>query len=198
MRFVRREVALLRALALLLTGRRDVAPDERAIGYSGPLVPMLVVLTVVDGIVAVLLHVLLPDAVQGLALVLGLVGVLWLAAFVASLVVLPHTVSATRLRLRFGVFQEVELPVGAVRSVSTTHAQPRTTRSAQLFDDELEMAVANQAGVVVELEPTAYRSLDPRVAAPALTRVVFHADDPREARRLLLAAAAEAHQGEGR
>lgn len=189
MRYLRRELRLLRALGLLLTGRRDVGPDEEAIGYSGPLVPMLVVLTVVDGIVAVLLHALLPESVQTLALVLGVVGVLWLAAFVASLVVLPHTVSPTTLRLRFGVLQDVEVPVSAIREVTTTHRQPRTTRAAELLDDELEMVVANQAGLVVELAPTPYRSLDPRVAGPELVRVVFHADDPREARRLLLAAA---------
>lgn len=191
---LRRELSLLRAIWLLVNRRRDVGPGEEPLAYSGPLVAMLSVLTVVDGIVAVLLHALLPGSVRTLALVLGMLGLVWLLGFVASLVCYPHVVSDERLRLRFGAFHDVAIPLSAVRHATTTSRQPRTQQSAERLDDDLEMVVVGQANVVVELEPTEFRTLSPRLSGGTLSRVLFYCDDPRRAVALLRTGG---HQGEG-
>lgn len=75
---------LLRAISMLIAGRRDVADDEHVIAYSGPLVLMLSVVTVGDGVVAVLLHQPLPSGVRDVAPVLAVIALVWLVGFVAS------------------------------------------------------------------------------------------------------------------
>lgn len=127
-RYLRQDLMLVRAIFMLLAGRRDVADGEQPIGYSGPLVVMLGALTVVDGIVAVLLHRLLPAGVRNVALVLGVLGLVWLVGFVASLICYPHVVSADRLRLRFSVFHDFTVPAAAIRTVATTSREPLLRR----------------------------------------------------------------------
>lgn len=53
---------LVRAIVMLLTRRRDVRDVEEPIPYSGPLVVMLSVVAVTDGIAAFVLHLLPPPS----------------------------------------------------------------------------------------------------------------------------------------
>ena len=188
-RYVRQDLMLLRAIFMLITGRRDVADDQHAIAYSGPLVLMLSVVTVGDGVVAVLLHQLLPSGVREVGCSgagsdrSGVVG--GLRGFADCY---PHVVSADRLRLRFSAFHDILIPAAASSSVSTTSLSPRTQKSAARFGDQLEMAVTGQAKGVLDLEATSCTSLNPRISdTGTLTRVSFYADKPTQARRLLAA-----------
>lgn len=185
-RYLRQELMMVRALLMLLTGRRDVAEGEQPIPYASSLVVLLMAVTVGDGVAAVLLHRLLPAGLRTAALVLGIVGVVWLLGFVASLICYPHVVSADRLRLRFSVFHDITVPTAAVRSVGTTSRTPRSQKVAELFDDELVMAVSGQSGVVVDLDAASFVSLNPNVSdAGTLNRITFHADEPSRARKLV-------------
>ena len=185
-RYLRQDLMLIRAIFMLATGRRDVAEGEQPIAYSGPLVVMMVALTAADGIVAVLLHRLLPPGVRNAALVLGVIGLVWLMGFVASLICYPHVVSAGRLRLRFSVFHDLTVPAAAIRSAGTTARDPDTQKSAERFDDEVVLAVGGRANVVVDLDATGFFSLSPRIDdAGTLRRVTFYADQPTQVRDLL-------------
>ncbi len=187
-RYLRQEIMMVRALFMLLTGRRDVAEGEHPIRYASSLVVLLMAVTVGDAVAAVLLHRLLPAGLRPAALVLGVLGVVWLLGFVASLICYPHVVSADRLRLRFSVFHDITVPTAAVRSVGTTSRTPRTQKVAELFDDELVMVVTGQSGVVVELDDADFASLNPNVDdAGTLRRITFHADEPSRARDLVAA-----------
>ncbi|MGB3762789.1 MAG: hypothetical protein WA966_06150 [Ornithinimicrobium sp.] len=185
-RYLRQDLMLVRAIFMLFTGRRDVAEDEQPIAYSGPLVVMLVALTVADGIVAILLHQLLPADVRNVALVLGVIGLVWLTGFVSSLICYPHVVSADRLRLRFSAFHDLAVSTAAIRSVRTTSHAPRTQKAAERLDDEVVMVVSGQANIVVDLDATDVFSLNPSVSdAGTLRRVSFYANQPSQVRDLL-------------
>lgn len=185
-RYVRQDLMLVRAIAMLLTRRRDVRDVEEPIPYSGPLVIILSVVAVTDGIAAFVLHLLLPPSVRLVALVLGIIGLVWLLGFIASLICYPHVVSAERLRLRFSVFHDIVVPATVVTSVHTASKEPLSQKSAERFEDELVMAVSGQANVTVRMDPTSFRSLNPKVSgSEGLARITFFANEATQARHLL-------------
>ncbi len=74
---------------MLLTGRRDVKESEVAIPYSGLLVFRLSAIAVLDGLAALRLHLLLPRGIRTVAVVLGIVGFVWVIGFLVSLICYP-------------------------------------------------------------------------------------------------------------
>lgn len=186
-RILSREALLLRAIWMLVTGRRDVKEDELALPYSSPLVPMLSVITVVDGLVAVGLHLLLPPGwIRTVVLILGILGLIWLLGFLASLVVYPHTLSADRLRLRFGVFHDILIPREAITDARSFKGDPGSTHSAACIEERLVMVVANQASLTLRLiGPTELTTLSLKLADQQVTEVIFYTDAPDDARQAL-------------
>lgn len=186
-RYVRQDLMLIRAIWMLLTGKRDVKDNEVAIGYSGPLIFMMTALTVIDGFAAFLLHFLLPPRIRTIALVVGIIGLVWLLGFLASLICYPHTVSAERVRLRFSAFHDVSLPMVALNAVRTFDREPDSTHSARRIGEQLVMAVGGQANLRLELDCIDdVISLHPKlVTTEPLSHVTFYANERREAHQVL-------------
>lgn len=185
-RYVRQDLMLVRAIWMLLAWRRDVRDGEHPIAYSGPLVVLLSCIAVLDGLAAFVLHLLLPDGIRTVALVLGILGLVWLLGFVASLVCYPHVVGEDRIRLRFSAFHDVIVPLSALDSAHAVDGTPESTSSAARVDDQLVMAVAGQANLAVTTQPdAALTTLHPRLRGNMPSRVRFYADDRREALDLI-------------
>ncbi|WP_340538090.1 hypothetical protein [Nocardioides sp. GXZ039] len=186
-RYVRKELMLMRAIGMLLTGRRDLREGEVPLAYGGPLVILLALVGVLDGLAAFLLHLLLPDSVRMVALVLGILGFVWLVGFLASLICYPHVVGHGRLRLRFSVFHDVTLPLNAVSEVRRYPSEPPSNDAARVIDGELVMAVSGQANLALALaDATQPVSSSPRLRRDGpITGVVCYVDDPAAARRVL-------------
>lgn len=186
-RALRHDILLLRAIGMLLTGRRDVKQHEVALPYSGPLVPMLAVITVVDGFVAFGLHMLIPAGwVRTLVLIVGLLGLIWLFGFIATLIVYPHTLSDDRIRLRFGAFQDIIVPREMIIAAERFTGKPASTRAATCLDGALIMVVANQANMRLKTHAMEnIVTLNPKLADHKIDQIFFYTDSRNTARKAL-------------
>lgn len=186
-RYLRQDFMLIRAIWMLVTRRRDVGTGEHPLRYSSPLVYMLSAIAVVDGAVAIPIHVLLPPGwFRTLLLILGILGFIWLLGFLASLIVYPHTISNSRLRLRFSVFHNITIPTQTITSVQKFRDDPGSTNSAACIDGKLIMTVASQADIKLELDETLeLTSLSDKLAGQAVQEIIFYTDDDATAQSLL-------------
>jgi hypothetical protein len=172
---------MLRALWLAMRRRRDLGPDETPIRYGQPLRALMWVLLIVDGGLVLLLHFVLPwPAARTVMLLLGLAGVVWVAAFLCAFSVYPHAVGPRRLRLRFAAMSDICIPLDRVRSVRLHATGWETSRNVDVVDGTLVLPVFNSTHVTAELtEPL---QLELRRRAVRVQRVAFAADDPAAAR----------------
>ncbi|WP_150460875.1 hypothetical protein [Nesterenkonia ebinurensis] len=185
-RYLRQDFMLLRAIGMLITRRRDVAAGEQLLRYSSPLVYMLSAIAVVDGAVAIALHMLLPPGwIRTLILVLGVLGLIWLVGFIASLIVYPHTISDSRLRLRFSVFHDIAIPVENIRSAQKFRDDPGSTNSAACVDGKLIMVVAARVNIKLEMdEIPELAALNHKLAGQSVSEILFYTDDEKTVREV--------------
>ncbi|MFE7531313.1 hypothetical protein ACFU7Y_37245 [Kitasatospora sp. NPDC057542] len=123
---VRRELSVLRVLALALSGRTERArPGDVRLAYGGAARAVTVgaaVLLLASGLAVLLAGP--PGAgwlVAGALLVYG--AVVLLALGLASRA-RPHVLRADRLLVRWGMYQELEIPLGAVRRLDKVARAP--------------------------------------------------------------------------
>lgn len=186
-RSLRQDLLLLRALGMLITGRRDVKKDEQALPYSNPIVPMLAVITVVDVLVAFGLHMLLPAGwIRTAILILGILGLIWLVGFIASLIVYPHVVSEKQLRLRFGIFHDIVIPREAIAEAESFRGDPGSAHAAACQEGRLIMVVANQATIRLSTRGVEeLTALSPKLAGQPISEIIFYTDETDSASQVL-------------
>lgn len=127
--------------------RTDVSGQETAIPYAGPLLPVLVAVLVVDGIGIVVLHLLLPwPAVRLAMLVVGVLGLVWLAGFLAGLRVYPHAVGPDRLRIRFGALREYRIRPADVTAVYSQQRSWDISGMTAVLDGDLVPVIERDDG----------------------------------------------------
>ncbi len=166
--------------------RTDVSGQETAIPYAGPLLPVLVAVLVVDGIGIVVLHLLLPwPAVRLAMLVVGVLGLVWLAGFLAGLRVYPHAVGPDRLRIRFGALREYRIRPADVTAVYRQQRSWDISGMTAVLDGDLVVPVTNGTTVVVELAPGISVGTSRLDETVDVRRVYFAADDPAAAVRAI-------------
>ncbi|WP_327283186.1 MULTISPECIES: hypothetical protein [unclassified Streptomyces] len=157
-----------------------VGPGELAAGYTGPQTAMTYGLLFVSLIETVGLAVLIPwPAVHRVVLVLDAYGVLLVLAMHAACVTRPHVVGADgSLRIRYGALFDLTVPPDAVASVRVDRRYPEGRLVTLSEDGVLDLIVASQTTVTLELtRPLPFtRPLGSRAEART---VRFHADDPR-------------------
>jgi hypothetical protein len=184
------------SLALWLARRRHGVPHgATAVPYAGAQTATttllgLVMLAELVGVEVVLRAVGAPDALHVPLLVIDGYSVLVVLTFIAACVTRPHVVTADTLRIRYGVFFDLQVPraqITAVRRVRNWNE----TGFVRVDGDQLAVAVSNETNLVVELTGpiVAVRPLGGRVAVRA---VRFRADDPRAALAALAPSAAPA------
>ncbi|GAA4694375.1 hypothetical protein GCM10023215_34970 [Pseudonocardia yuanmonensis] len=163
------------------TGRRpDVEDGGRAFAYRGPMMPPLIVFTVLSALEVVAVDVIVPWSeaftwLRVLLLVTGVWGLFFAVGILAGVTVHPHVVGPGGLRVRAGRAVDVRVPWPAVARVRQVR-RTRDGRSVQVDDGVLHLPVGNQTTVEMLLgEPVTVRL--PRRGAVTLTAVHLHADD---------------------
>lgn len=101
---------------------------------------------------------------------------LWLFGYYGSLVVLPHQIVGTDLRLRYGYLAEVVVPLAAIRAARPSRRPER--RGGKLIVDGDEATFAcGETTVTLDLDPAIRLSFRDEPAAP-ITRLHLTVDDP--------------------
>lgn len=169
--------------------------DHRVVGrYEQQLFWPFVVVAVVDGLVAVLIHVALePGVVRVVLDVVGIVGLFWVCGFLASLRFYPHEFSGRDCYLHFaqlGTFLVGAAPVSATKNVLSVESN----NAAVICDENvpagerekdgeaagtLVLPVFGNVNVLVELDrPVVIRSGVRNVGGRVVDRVHLWVDDP--------------------
>ncbi|MFK4147239.1 hypothetical protein [Streptomyces sp. NPDC004065] len=180
----------LRDLTAWLTRRPLARPGEVVIGHSGTLRSTVCAFVVMEVLVEALMDVaLIPPAWQAFHL-------LWLAAmmdlvlfFLAVTRRNPHRLGDGTLRIRAGLFDEIVLPLSAVRSVrrQPVSARGRGVRPVPGADGDVVCTVAGAADIAVALrEPVRLRLRDGSTVTAR--RLLISADAPFTAHTALNAA----------
>ena len=126
------EPRLLWSIILLLRGRRD-GRAAKTFSYHREALPVWVVLTGVTLLEVALTPLFpLPAVAHWLLLAAGAWTLVVVVGLIAALVVHPHLVTAQKVRLRSGWWDEVTIPRGAVVEVraTSTATSPRGLRVA--------------------------------------------------------------------
>ncbi|MBG0831034.1 hypothetical protein HS041_25060 [Planomonospora sp. ID67723] len=175
---------MLALLHWVVRRRHGVPPGATALPYSGGqsmmLLLMLFAMTVETVGAEVLLRALeVPDGLRLAVLVLDVYGIVYGLALGAACVTRPHVVSATELRVRYGVYLDLRIPRELISSVRTARNY-NESGTVTVKDGRLGVAVSSRTDVVVELsEPvTVVRPLGRR---EEVTSVRFFADAPAAA-----------------
>lgn len=170
-----------RALWLAMRRRRDVPADGVAISYGKDLRPLLWILVGLGPVEMAAVHLLVPwELVRWALFVLGLVGLVWMVGFVSSTRVYPHTLDASRLRVRWGVALDVAVPTDLVESIGWSSRMVNQEGTAAIKDGVLtvesngaaQMRVVLRSPYAIRLrgkEPAEVREL--RIPADSRTEV---------------------------
>ncbi|GAA4215445.1 hypothetical protein [Microbispora amethystogenes] len=177
---LKQDLLLWRALYLAARRRKALDADEVAIAYGREVRTIMWLVMVVDGVLLVVVHLALPwPAVRMVLFVVTIIGLLWLAGFLAALHVYPHAIGPRRLRLRFASFYDVCVPVAMIKSVRVERGGKGLLRSAEVVGGTLVMEVSSSTNIVIELTGTHVVKL--RGREHPITRVRCYADDPVKA-----------------
>lgn len=170
-------------------GRRpDVGPPGTvAVPYVGIVRTTIWLWIGASALEMAVVHVIVPwPWVRWSLLVLSLWGLVWMIGYLASLIVHPHVVEPSVVRVRNGHTIEVAVPVDAIEAVTTTTRSTHESRVVQLDaadDQHLLIAVSNQVNIHLVLSAPVRADLPG--GRYTFTRLSFWADDPSAAMRRL-------------
>ncbi|WP_329013161.1 hypothetical protein [Streptomyces sp. NBC_00690] len=180
-RLLLHEVRAMVSLGLWVARRKHgVRPGDQIAGYTGPQTALMYGLIFVSVVETVALAFLIPwPVVHAVLLVVDVYGVLLLLGMHAACVTRPHVVrSDGSLRIRYGALFDLAVPADAVGSVRIDRRYP-SGRLVTLSDDGvLDLIVAGQTTVTLELTRPLVCTRPLGGTAEART-IRFHADDPR-------------------
>jgi hypothetical protein len=176
------ELKGLASIALWLVRRRHGVPDgATAVTYAKEQGFTLWLMTFAMAVETIVIDLLLvamgvPAWLRWTVLILDLYGLLYGAAQAAAGVTRPHVITPTELRIRYGVYLDVRVPLDRIASVRTGRSY-NESGMISVRDGRLTVVVSSQTNVTIELtEPiTVVRPLGGRAE---VTSIRFFADDP--------------------
>jgi hypothetical protein len=172
------EIGLWRSLWWAVRRRRAVGPDDVAISYSDRFTVMLWAVCCLGGLELVVVHVLTArwPLLRWSLLVLGLYALVWFVAFGLSLRQRPHLLGGHELRLRFGWFRDLRVPLDRLATVRTAVVSGHR-RNLVVDDRQLTMSVMGDTNVELRFAPAVQVEVagEPR----NISTVALYADDPR-------------------
>lgn len=184
---VRRAAAMEAAMwrsAAIWASRRPVprAEGDEPFGYLGVVKPILGVffgLSVVEvPILDLIVRNVVPwEPARWIALALSVWGLLWMIGLYASLKIHPHLVGDAGIRVRNGATIDFLVPWADVESVRRSYRSLPSSRSVQIEDGVLHIAVGSQTSVDVRLRRPAAVPL-PAGPSDPVSEVRLYADDP--------------------
>lgn len=182
---VRHELLLWSSLVQLARGRRHGVPDGAvAISYDVALRPVGLLLVGLSVVELAVLELVVPwQPVRLVLLVLGAWTLLLVLGITAANIVRPHVVTAEHLRLRFGTFAEVQIPLDRVATAAVRRRDAPSSKALLLDAGVLVIGVSGTTDVDVDLtQPTVVQTSRGPVTVQAAR---FAADQPAAAVRAL-------------
>jgi len=179
MSLARAEIGLIRSLGWAVRGRRAVAPEDVALPYADRFLVMLWAVCCLGALELVVVHVVTPWPVaRWIFFGIGVYALLWFVGFGLSLRQHPHVVRRDDLLLRFGHFRTTRVPLDDVASVRTRVTSGHK-RNVVLDDSGLALPVMGDTNVELRFDPPIAVEVTGEVRS--LSRILFYADDPRDA-----------------
>ncbi|HCT76506.1 MAG TPA: hypothetical protein DGT23_07940 [Micromonosporaceae bacterium] len=192
-RAIRFELGLWKSLYRLVFRRpRATGPNAQAFTYADILKPVLIGFIVVSVIEIPIAHMLLPwKTAQIISIILGAQGLFWMIGLTASLIVYPHVLSDSGLRVRYGAGIDFTIPWDAIETIRTRIRSLPKSRTIQ-YDENgaLVIAVSSQTNIDILLRYPINVPL-PKGPSEPISELRCYADDPnallRRARQNLTA-----------
>ncbi|MFD8500760.1 hypothetical protein [Amycolatopsis sp. NPDC059657] len=178
-RYLANESAMIRSIGLWLRGRKSGVEDGGvAVPYVQPQKPMFIVFAAVTAVETAMLWLAdLGLAIDLVLLVLGIYQVMLMVGLLAGNVTRPHVVSPRELRVRGGVFFDLRVPAGNIRSLRRQTVNHEGYRFITVEDDVLVLAVVQETNLIAEFhEPVGY--VRPLGKTGTVRAVKFYADEP--------------------
>ena len=186
------EPRLLACLARWVSGRHGGSSPDAFSYHRGirPLLGAILALVICEGVVVDVVIALVFPGGLWVWVVLGahLYALVWLAGFLASMVVKPHLLCRDGLAVRDGIFNELFVPYTAIRAARAV-SHPNFGRSGFKVDPAAGAATlaVGDANVTIDLDPTRLARLPPGARSLALRSLRITVDKPAEFVAALLA-----------
>ncbi|MEV4112400.1 hypothetical protein [Nonomuraea sp. NPDC049695] len=182
LRIVGFELKGLAAIGLWMMRRRHGVPDGAAVAtytkaQTFVLSLMLFAMAVETVVIDLLLVALdVPAWLRFAVLYADVYGLLFGVMTAAACATRPHVITSDELRIRYGVYFELRVPVQQIASVRTSRNYNESSMVA-VKDGRLSVAVASQTNVTIELtEPIAF--VRPLGGPAEAISIRFFADQP--------------------
>lgn len=144
----------------------------------------------------VIVHLVIPWAwVRWPLLIVSLWGLIWMLGYLAGLIVYPHLVEPTRLRVRCGHTIDVTVPIEMIENVRTHTESRPTSRTVQLVDDDQRLVIAMSSQANVHVTLAGPLTADLPAGRYTFSRLSFWADDPAAVVRHLRELVADPQSG---
>lgn len=155
-----------------------VEPGTRSFAYIGAVKMILIAFIGVSAIEIPILELMIPwRPVANVMLFIGVYGLLWMIGLYASLVVHPHRVGPSGLRIRNGITLDVPLSRESIASVEVRRRSMPPGGQTRVEDGVLSLGMGSQTSLDVRLTGPLVLPVRKTRGEP-VTTVRFHADDP--------------------
>ncbi|MEU4163272.1 hypothetical protein [Actinoplanes sp. NPDC026670] len=155
-----------------------VEPGATRFGYIGAVRMILIAFIVVSAIEIPILELMIPwEPVANVLLFAGVYGLIWMFGLYASIVVHPHLVGPSGLRIRNSLTLDVAIGWDRIAAIEVRRRSMPPGGQTQLEDGVLALGMASQTSIDVRLTEPLVLPVRKAKGQPAGT-VRFHADDP--------------------
>ena len=180
---VRAEIAIWAGLWRWIARRPVVPEGAEPLPYARQVTPVLWLFIWGSALEVVAMDLIINhfgwNAVRLPVLILGIWGVLWMLGMMAAYRTRPHLVFDDHLRISLGLHHSIDVPLGAVASVSPTEAELSSSmKSSEVVDDRLLIGISGRTNLMLQFDaPTTIATPkgDEQVSAVGLW-----VDEPRE------------------
>ncbi|HZJ07727.1 MAG TPA: hypothetical protein VFD59_20020 [Nocardioidaceae bacterium] len=178
------ELKLYSALLVCCLRRKDVPAGSEPWGYAQLASPVLWLWVFGSATETVAFHfILLPwDRVRLVVDIISLWGLVWMLGLIAAYHIRPHLLSDHELRIRNGVYHDIEVPRRAVAAAAAKEADLPSAmvafhREPHEDGDHLSVGVSGRTNLTLRLhQPT---TIETAKGVFSATTVSLWADDPR-------------------
>jgi hypothetical protein len=186
-RAVHAELRVYSSIGRAITRRPAVEAGGTGIGYHRPVLTVLIIFIVLSAVEIPILDLIVHrwPAVRIGVLVLGLWGLTWMIGLLCAMLLRPHAVGPTGIRVRNGLEVDVAIPWSAISSVEISRRvdEPKSPRIVQTVSGtEYAERMQGETNILIALEqPFGVRlpGIAPRGGVYEVTTVRLWADEPR-------------------
>lgn len=182
-RLINAEADMWRSLARWIIRRPNPQQPTVSFSYTGAIMGLIITIIAVSAIEIPIVHYLLRawPIPQTIALVLGMYGLFWMFALLASLRVNPHTLDDHHLKLRFGASFQVTVPLDSIAHIRVQNHSLPEGKDIQTIDTpdgtHLHIAVAKQTNIDLDLNDQLTVTM-PNGSTQQINRLSVYTDQP--------------------